>query len=286
MCCNTKTCVVCNNNYCNDCDVTGYFCEKCEMNVCELCNNSRQCIYCNKELCKTCNELCICEEEYMKSFMKNCCGDCNNIFGMEQSLYNVKFCKNCDDSYCIDCRDFFQCDKCKNDYCNNCEENVTYCDSCFTFNCVECVPTIECSVCEYNECGKCYESENKIKFCNFCQKYFCIDCMTFSKCSDCDDLYCNRCIKSCFCNKIHCLKFNCFKKTNFCEECDILICEENCKKNCKVCCRVLCNNCKKEVSCNDYCIKCKSLLVIVKENILHEKLPNELLFCILNWIIY
>lgn len=106
---------------CFNCDITGWFCNKCEKNVCKSCENIHFCNIYETELCNFCEKVCDCEKNISRTSSRNInnkskeicdkecfenlinCGDCNKIYCMHHDY--TSYCNECDKYYCTDCRD-------------------------------------------------------------------------------------------------------------------------------------------------------------------------------------
>lgn len=283
--CNSHSCDVCGKLYCVDCDIIGWYCDKCEKNICESCENIRKCNVCENELCNFCEEKCKCETNISRTSSrhlndktkpicdKECfddltrCCDCEEVYCMGHDY--TGYCSRCDKSYCTDCREIEYCgdgEKCKDEsLCENC-----YADSpmfichhdCSSRYCTDCKYVMVCDLCRKGQCEDCVIDDkvtDKIYCCNYCDRNLCTICIPLQICGDCDDIVCSDCVKycneKCDGNQVHCkscIPKRTTKLRSECRDSDVGLCDG---KN-KTCENIHCE------MCSIYCKICKRTLCI------------------------
>ena len=123
--CSEYCCPTCRDNTCPSCDCEycpRYLkqgeCSGCHQRICNLCPDSRECAKCEKLFCgdpdESGNTGCTALEECDETW--GCGKDFCDSFQEEQLVS----CRQCNVKKCQDCKDEWECDRCKELYCSNC----------------------------------------------------------------------------------------------------------------------------------------------------------------------
>ena len=119
-------------------------------------DESRKCMACDHVLCDECCD------NYFEIECDECCafvcclGDCP---GDDFVAEHVRFCEDCENRYCDDCKTVFEC--VGNETIKGCY--TTYCDGCSSLH--------KCDVCEGIWCDACVSEDHYVEHCGGSKKY-------------------------------------------------------------------------------------------------------------------
>jgi hypothetical protein len=230
--------------------------------VCAMCddviaNHGPQCVSCNMTTCADCagDPICkycdrfVCDGSDPGAFVTECeiCGEqvCD-----ECAFLNAARCSECDDIFCLECKDVFFCKVCEEPLCDDCSVACDACDEVFCKDITHCArdetAVVTCTNCDRSWCDDCCEDLSKAASCSSCDRFFCGDCKDLLRCKKCEEQMCSACAYSC--GECH---------GTFCKDCAD---DDDFVHTCASCCGQWCKDCKDVSTCTACCTCCEVAL--------------------------
>ena len=163
-------------------DAFSVFLAFCSCSITKDCTDCRLARLHELKLCECCEEY----EHYTEIF--KCQGNCGipeACFDCYDGKFQCTLCEE-DNAYCESCfydYDFYRCDHCENEFCEDCRPKFFCCGTTVCQQCVEVSGDFFiCADCKKPLCADCLDHR---AFCEICTEFYCDSCRVVDGCGEC-----------------------------------------------------------------------------------------------------